>query len=117
MVLFLGVIGLAGLVLWLYCLFDVITTPHHEVRTLPKLGWVAIVVFFFVFGAVAWLLAGRPRELAADPASRAHPSSTEPKPPDPIRQPPPERRPPLGPDDDPEFLRRLKGQGGDGEET
>lgn len=115
MVLFLGVLGLAGLVVWLYSLFDVITTPRQDVRTLPKLGWVAVVFLFFVFGAIAWLLLGRPRNDAVGSARLAHPSSTEQT----AARPDPQPRghgPPRGPDDDPEFLRRLDDPGGDDDE-
>ncbi|MQA84894.1 MAG: hypothetical protein GEV03_09785 [Streptosporangiales bacterium] len=111
MVLVLGVIGLLGLVLWLYCLFDVLTTPREDVHTLSKLAWIAVVVLFLDFGAIAWLLFGRPRGetgVVRKPnlAHPSHPSSTN--------QLGGTRgsgsasdRPPLGPDDDPEFLRRL----------
>lgn len=113
MVLFLGVIGLAGLVVWLYSLFEVITTPSKDVRTLPKPSWIAVVALFFIFGAIAWMLTGRPRTEAVSSTSHA-------------RLPPPgqptgdpqrgeRQRPPLGPDDDPEFLRRLNGPDGDEE--
>lgn len=112
MVLFLGVIGLAGLVLWLYCLFDVVTTPREDVRTLPKLSWIAVVVLFLVFGAVAWLLTGRPRTEAVGSTSMARPA-----PPDHTTAGPDRerrgQRPPLGPDDDPEFMRRLDGRNGE----
>lgn len=86
------VIGLALLAFWLYCLFDVITTSEEEVRHLPKVLWVVVVVFLFGLGGLLWLLLGRPRAyaLAGDAAAGgARPAA------------------PRGPDDDPEFLRSL----------
>jgi hypothetical protein len=34
-----GVLALAELALLVYCVLNVITTPEHEVRNLPKLAW------------------------------------------------------------------------------
>ncbi|WP_449063364.1 PLDc N-terminal domain-containing protein, partial [Planomonospora algeriensis] len=53
-------LGLALLAFWLYCLFDVITTPDEEVRNLPKILWVLIVVLLALVGGLFWLLLGRP---------------------------------------------------------
>ncbi|WP_244359744.1 PLDc N-terminal domain-containing protein, partial [Microbispora triticiradicis] len=55
------IIGLALLAFWLYCLFDVITTPEEDMRNLPKFVWVLIVVFLADVGALTWFLVGRPR--------------------------------------------------------
>lgn len=91
------IIGLALLALWLYCLFDVITTPEEDVRNLPKFMWVLIVVFLADVGALTWLLVGRPRAryamYAASGGQWEQPRSGE---------------APRGPDDDPEFLRSLE---------
>lgn len=53
-------LALALLALWLYCLFDAITTPDEEARNLPKLLWVIIIVLVPLAGGVFWLLLGRP---------------------------------------------------------
>ncbi|HUA29258.1 MAG TPA: PLD nuclease N-terminal domain-containing protein [Streptosporangiaceae bacterium] len=42
------------------CLIDVAVTPRYDVRSLTKSAWAAIIVCFSVFGATAWLVAGRP---------------------------------------------------------
>ncbi|MGI5161862.1 PLD nuclease N-terminal domain-containing protein [Microbispora sp. CA-102843] len=89
------IIGLALLALWLYCLFDVITTPEENVRNLPKFMWVLIVIFLADVGALTWLLVGRPRTRHAMYAAGSGgwaPSGDAPR----------------GPDDDPEFLRSLE---------
>jgi hypothetical protein len=45
--------------LWLFCLIDVITTDESNMRNLPKLVWVPIVLFLFDIGSILWLVAGR----------------------------------------------------------
>ncbi|ADG87004.1 membrane protein [Thermobispora bispora] len=88
--------GLVLLAFWLFCLFHVITTPWHEVRNLPKAAWVIIVALLPGLGGLLWLLFGRPQAPAwHDPAAGAGWRE----------QPQPGR--PIGPDDDPEFLRSL----------
>ncbi|WP_244930537.1 PLD nuclease N-terminal domain-containing protein [Nocardioides sp. W7] len=52
--------GLVVLVLWVYCLVDVIGTRDDSVRHLPKWAWIVLVLLFPFVGSVAWLLAGRP---------------------------------------------------------
>jgi amino acid transporter len=86
-------VGLAIFAFWLYCLFDVITTPDEESRNLPKLLWVLIVVLLLAVGGLFWLLLGRPygrapRSLLAEDMPQR-----------------PEA--PKGPDDDPDFLKDL----------
>jgi Phospholipase_D-nuclease N-terminal len=47
-----------------FCVLDALLTPEPAVRTLPKFGWVLIVLFFPLIGSVAWLVAGRPHDRA-----------------------------------------------------
>src|SRR5580700_2712693 len=42
------------------CLIDVAVTPASDLRSLTKPAWVLIIVFLSLFGATAWLVAGRP---------------------------------------------------------
>lgn len=56
-----GALGIALLALWIYCLLDSITAAPNQVRNLPKLLWVLIVVILPDVGSIAWLIAGRPR--------------------------------------------------------
>ncbi|GAA0911301.1 PLD nuclease N-terminal domain-containing protein [Nonomuraea longicatena] len=81
-------LGLITLGLWIYCLFDVITCSEESVRSLPKALWVLAVLFFPLVGSVFWLVAGRPR---AAPPPPARPRGRA-----------------VSPDDDEEFLRRLR---------
>ncbi|MEV0619091.1 PLD nuclease N-terminal domain-containing protein [Nonomuraea sp. NPDC050404] len=91
-------LGLATLVLWLYCLFDAITTPNELCRNLPKIFWVVIVLLFPLIGSVAWLVAGRPeRSSGAVTQPSAFPEYDRPG-----------RFAASSPDDDEEFLRRCR---------
>lgn len=77
----------------IYCLIDVVRSESSEVRGLPKLVWVLLVLLFPLAGGIAWFVAGRPRgstPLGVDRLAR------------------PKRGPVvLGPDDDPDFLRSI----------
>ncbi|GAA3535281.1 PLDc N-terminal domain-containing protein [Nocardioides daeguensis] len=48
------------LILWIYCLVDVITARDDSVRNLAKTWWLLIVFFFPLAGSIAWFIAGRP---------------------------------------------------------
>jgi hypothetical protein len=54
-----GIVALALLVLWIFCILDVISTDEVLVRNLPKLFWLFIVIFLPEVGSIAWLLLGR----------------------------------------------------------
>ena len=91
MLLFEGVLGVVVFGVWVFCIIDVLVTRRDQVRNLPKLGWLAIVIVFNAIGAVAWLVFGRPllREPALVGAAR------------------PARLRASSPDDDDEFLAAL----------
>jgi hypothetical protein len=104
MLVLAAVLILAALGIWLYSLFEVISANENEVRHLPKLAWFLIVLLGFDVGAIAWLAFGRRRGfVTADVTSW---------PPEYLLSGDGERREPdtpapVGPDDDPEFLRQL----------
>ena len=77
-----------------YAVVDCIQTDDAQVRGLPKLVWLLLILLFPIVGAIAWFIAGRPQRGTAGrgPTGRG-----------PSHRPPP----PRGPDDDPDFLRRL----------
>lgn len=56
-----GLVGIAILVLWVYCILDVIAADASLIRNLPKLPWLFIVIFLPTIGSVAWLILGRPQ--------------------------------------------------------
>lgn len=45
---------------WVFAIIDIIGTPSDSVRVLPKPIWLLAVVLFAFVGAVAWMLFGRP---------------------------------------------------------
>jgi hypothetical protein len=84
----LGLVPLAVLALWLYCIFDVIASDEALVRNLPRTLWLILVIFLPTVGSVAWLALGRPLYASWRPG-------------DTRRRPPPGRA--IGPEDLPEF--------------
>jgi hypothetical protein len=68
-------------------LISCLSAEEDEIRALPRLAWVLIILFFPLVGSIAWFLAGKPARAAGG-----------------IAEPP---RRPVAPDDDPDFLRKL----------
>ena len=110
---------------WLYCLTDAILTPIAECRGMPKTAWIVVIALTFIGGAIAWLIIREPlhsratslapapqpddpgdryfrarRWTDADDAVARHPAGR-------ARVADTARTAPVGPDDDPEFLRAL----------
>jgi Phospholipase_D-nuclease N-terminal len=66
----LGGLILIGLFLfWVWAIYDVVTTEPNQVRNLPKVLWIVIVVLLFPFlfdiGPFLWVLLGRPPRASA----------------------------------------------------
>jgi hypothetical protein len=59
-----GILFLAALAVWLYCVLDAVSSDRTQVRTLPKGLWVLVVLMTFIVGALGWLAWGRPRSTA-----------------------------------------------------
>lgn len=76
-----------------YAVVDCFQTDDAQVRSLPKVLWLLLILFFPVVGSIAWFIAGRPQSGATGRGPGRGPSHRPP--------------PPRGPDDDPDFLRRL----------
>jgi hypothetical protein len=87
------------LALWIYAFIDCLNTPEEEVRGLPKVVWVIIILLFgeVLVGPVAWLVAGRSRR---GPAGGSTPSEWHRN----------QRTAFVAPDDNPEFLNSLKAE-------
>jgi len=116
---------------WLYCLIDAALTPAGEYPGWPKSAWIVVISATFIVGTIAWVIArrhsparrwpptaashltlaslgdanvsrypgrDRPAASAADAAPSRHPAR---------RSRMAGRQAPIGPDDDPEFLRQL----------
>ena len=95
-------LGPVILVLWIFCVIDVIMAREDEVQHLPKWGWLVLVLFFPLVGSVAWLAAGRPRRTARRPGAyereaRAFPEYDRPG-----------RAAAIDAESDEEFLRRCR---------
>ncbi|GAA2992460.1 PLD nuclease N-terminal domain-containing protein [Kitasatospora albolonga] len=80
------------LALWVWAFIDCLTTPEEEVRYLPKVIWIIIVLLFPLVGSIAWLVAGKQRGTLRPARTAAAP---------------------VAPDDNPEFLASLKKQQAD----
>jgi hypothetical protein len=96
--MFFAVVSFA---LWVYCLVSVISTPEGQVRNLPKIAWILIVLFFPFVGSIAWLVAGRP---TSQVASRSEYERAAPEFPEYDR---PGRAAAVDPAEDEEFLRQV----------
>jgi hypothetical protein len=96
-----GAFGLALLVLWVFCIVDVIRTPDIDVRNLPKLLWLFIVLLIPDIGSILWLILGRPQAVARREPRHGHMSAY----PEYDR---PGRFAAANPDDDAEFLRAIR---------
>ena len=82
----------AAILLLVFTLVDCAQSPDARVRNLPKWVWLILILLVPLAGPVAWLFGGRP--VVGAPA---RPQPTAP-------------RPPRAPDDDPDFLAKLKPQ-------
>ncbi|MER5800600.1 PLDc_N domain-containing protein [Streptomyces sp. RLB3-17] len=84
------------LALWIYSFIDCLNTPEEEVRGLPKVVWVIVILLFgeVLVGPIAWLVAGK---VGRGPTRGVTPSEWH-----------REQRPQyVAPDDNPEFLNSL----------
>jgi hypothetical protein len=111
---------------WIYAFVDCLGTPDRQVRGLPKVVWLLIVLFFgeILLGPLAWLAIGKRREPVVYGGAQSEwqlgrrphgPRERFPQP-APVREELDEDWVP--PDDNPAFLRSLaelnKQQRGDG---
>ncbi len=92
-----------------FAVVECIQTDESELRNLPKIVWILLIVIAAPVGAIAWLIAGRPQSilpggggLGGRGGQGGYPppgnggNAGRPRPPA-----------PRGPDDDPDFLGRL----------
>jgi hypothetical protein len=98
----IGGLGLLLLALWIFCIIDVITANEWEVRNLPKMGWLLIVILVPTIGSIIWLVAGRPQREGGAPPPRQRGTSRFPE------YDRPGRHVAGTAEDDEEFLRRCR---------
>ncbi|MFE2513823.1 PLD nuclease N-terminal domain-containing protein [Streptomyces mirabilis] len=87
------------LALWIYSFIDCLNTPEEEVRGLPKVVWVIVILLFgeVLVGPIAWLVAGK---VGRGPTRGVTPSERH-----------RDQRPQyVAPDDNPEFLNSLSAE-------
>jgi len=87
-----GVVGLVLLGLWLFAIFDVISTDSPMCRNLPKGMWLIVVIILPDIGSITWLLLGRPELAGFRPGDTTMRTS----------------RRPVGPEDAPSFQSRSE---------
>jgi hypothetical protein len=95
MLFFDGFLGIVAFGVWIFCIIDVITQPEQQIRNLPKLVWLLIVVLLADIGSIAWLIAGRPWNAPRGAQVPRTPQT-------------PQAATPRAPDDDAEFLAQLR---------
>ena len=49
------------LALTIFSIIDCSRTPENQIRSLPKWAWLVIILFVPGIGALAWIIAGRPK--------------------------------------------------------
>lgn len=89
------------LLLEVFCVIDAIQSKDDEVRNLPKIGWLVLILLFPLVGSIAWLVAGRPQRTQ----SRSAYERPAPQFPEYDR---PGRAAGPTPESDEEFLRRVR---------
>ncbi|WP_422770999.1 PLD nuclease N-terminal domain-containing protein [Plantactinospora sp. WMMC1484] len=99
MVRLYALLAVIQLVLAVFALISCLSAEDDEIRALPRFAWVLIILFFPLVGSIAWFVAGRPQS-AGRPTFGTRPAGGRPS----VG---PDRRVPVAPDDDPEFLRSL----------
>ncbi|MGK5530103.1 PLD nuclease N-terminal domain-containing protein [Streptomyces sp. URMC 129] len=82
---------LVPLALAIYALVDCISSKDEEIKHLPKLFWILLIVLAWVIGPLAWIFVGRDRAFPGRGASARRPASGG----------------WVAPDDNPDFLRSL----------
>ncbi|BCJ58098.1 PLD nuclease N-terminal domain-containing protein, partial [Micromonospora endophytica] len=84
------------IVLAVCALISCLSAEEDDIRHLPRIAWVLIILFFPLVGSIAWFVAGRERKVAGTGGWAGN------------RQAPHRPTRPLAPDDDPEFLRGIE---------
>lgn len=51
--------GLITMLLWVFCIVDVITRDEREIAHLPKMAWLVVVIIVPTLGSLLWLFVGR----------------------------------------------------------
>ena len=60
------------LALMIFGIIDCSRTPENQIRSLPKWAWLVIIIFVPGIGALAWIIAGRPKGTKIMITNQAH---------------------------------------------
>ncbi|MFG2045870.1 PLDc N-terminal domain-containing protein [Micromonospora sp. NPDC048935] len=88
---------LVQIVLAVCALISCLSAEEGQIRALPRIAWVLIILFFPLVGSIAWFVAGREPSAGPRRGWSGGTGSAERK-----------RPRPVAPDDDPEFLRSVQ---------
>ncbi len=66
--------GAVAIILMVFVLVDIISKDESQIRNLPKVLWVVIVIFLPIVGSIVWFVAGR-----TYPERREHGSFGDPR--------------------------------------
>lgn len=72
-----AILGLLTFAVVLFALIDIITRDPWQVRHLPKVTWVILVIFLPLIGSIIWFAVGREWGRPADAVPFGHPSRHE----------------------------------------
>ncbi|MGI5213527.1 PLD nuclease N-terminal domain-containing protein [Plantactinospora sp. CA-290183] len=97
MVRLYALLAIGQLILAVLALISCLSAEEDEIRALPRLVWVLVILLFPLVGSIAWFVAGRPRPATPRPAGGRPPGGSPGR----------ERPRPVAPDDNPDFLRSL----------
>jgi hypothetical protein len=96
---------LVGLGLLIYAVIDCSRTPEQEVPSgFPRAAWLVFMIIVPIIGPALWIVASRGDQNSAGGAPRA---GGRPRPGGASPRRPGKPRGPVGPDDDPDFLRGI----------
>src|SRR5262245_24076060 len=93
-----GIFFLLDLAVLVVALIDCLSVEEHQIRALPRIWWVLLILLFSPIGGIAWFIAGRPVTTGPRSDSQWRPGNGFPE---------ADRPRQIAPDDDPEFLRRI----------
>jgi Phospholipase_D-nuclease N-terminal len=98
-------IVLVGLGIMVAAMYDCVTTDPADVRNLPRIGWILVILLLPGVGGAIWYMAGRPLpapdEMMHPAGQRIAPQDTD------TEEMPRQSERFVAPDDDPDFIRAL----------
>ncbi len=93
--------AVALLAFTIYALVDCVQSRDEDIRGIPKLAWLIVILIAPLVGGIGWFIAGRPIGVSWAQGLGDRGTGL------PRREPPGRPQAPRGPDDDPDFLRNL----------